>query len=71
MLETTGSKYDADSYVKMQVRCPKCGEEMILHVGLSLGQVANGSVECIECKNNLIPLVPGPIVGGPFRRTSA
>jgi hypothetical protein len=41
---------------------------MLLLVGLTLNPPTNNSVACFNCRNHLIPLVPGPIVGGPFLR---
>jgi hypothetical protein len=54
-----------NSHVCMQIRCPKCGTEMLLHVGLT-PDTSNNSISCITCQNKLIPLIPGPIVSGPF-----
>jgi DNA-directed RNA polymerase subunit RPC12/RpoP len=52
--------------VTMQIKCPRCQTKMLLQVGLTLNAPTNNSVGCINCKNKLIPLVPGPIIGGPF-----
>ncbi len=58
------SNHDS-SHVKMQIECPKCHKKMILQVGL-VPDTTNNVLECPNCRNTLIPLVPGPIVGGPF-----
>jgi DNA-directed RNA polymerase subunit RPC12/RpoP len=52
-------------HVQMQVECPECREKILLHVGLE-PDTANNSVECPNCHHTMVPLVPGPIVGGPF-----
>jgi len=50
----------------MLIECPKCRMKMILHVGLT-GDPKNGTLECIECHCDILPVrVPGQIVGGPF-----
>jgi len=53
------------AHVSMMIECPQCGQKMILHVGL-IGDPKDNSVECIQCQNHIVPLVPGPIVDGPF-----
>jgi hypothetical protein len=65
MSETGSNPIERKAHVSMLIECPRCGQKMILHVGL-IGDPKNNSVECIGCHNNLIPLVPGPITGGPF-----
>lgn len=52
----------------MQIECPQCGKKMILQIGLT-GAPKNGVLDCIGCHNQILPLVPGPIVGGPFPAT--
>jgi hypothetical protein len=52
-------------HVQMQIECPKCHKKMILQIGLAT-DTSNNLLECPNCQNTLIPLVPGPIVGGPF-----
>ena len=52
-------------HVQMQIECPECGKKMLLQVGLA-PDTANNSVECPHCHHTMVPLVPGPIVGGPF-----
>jgi hypothetical protein len=54
--------------ITMQIKCPRCKTRMLLLVGLTLNPPTNNSVVCFNCHNNLIPLVPGPIIGGPFLR---
>ena len=49
----------------VQIECPKCGEKMILHIGLA-GDPKNNLLECTRCHGEIVPLVPGQIVGGPF-----
>jgi hypothetical protein len=67
--ETIRGNSDAsEPSVTMQIKCPRCKTKMLLQVGLTLNVPTNSSVGCINCKNKLIPLVPGPIVGGPFLR---
>jgi hypothetical protein len=65
MSETGSNPIERKAYVGMLIECPQCGQKMILHVGL-LGDPKNNSIECIGCHNYIIPLVPGPIVDGPY-----
>jgi DNA-directed RNA polymerase subunit RPC12/RpoP len=58
------SNYESD-HVKMLIECPECHKKMLLHVGLA-PDTTNNSVECPNCHHTMIPLVPGPIVDGPF-----
>ncbi len=53
------------SHVQMQVECPECHKKILLHVALTT-DTSNNTVECPNCHHRMIPLVPGPIVGGPF-----
>jgi hypothetical protein len=53
----------------MQIECPQCGKKMIVHIGL-IGDPKNKSFECIECNEEILPIVPGKIVGGPFPVTN-
>lgn len=55
------------AYVKALLRydIPKCHKKMILQIGLA-PDTSNNVLECPGCQNTLVPLVPGPIVGGPF-----
>ena len=70
--ETIRDNSDApESSVTMQIKCPRCRTKMLLQAGLTLNVPTNNSVGCINCKNKLIPLVAGPIVGGPFLRMHA
>jgi DNA-directed RNA polymerase subunit RPC12/RpoP len=70
--ETIRDNSDAsEPSVTMQIKCPRCRTKMLLQVGLTLNVRINNSVGCINCKNRLIPLVPGPILGGPFLRMRA
>jgi predicted RNA-binding Zn-ribbon protein involved in translation (DUF1610 family) len=57
------------SQYPVQIECPKCGKKMILHLGLT-GDPQNNLLECIGCHSEILPLVPGPIVGGPFPATN-
>ena len=52
----------------MGIECPQCGKKMTLQIGL-MGASKNAALDCIGCHNEIIPLVPGPIVGGPFPAT--
>ena len=52
-------------HVQMQIECPECHKKMLLQVGLEPDN-ADNAVECPNCHHTMIPLVPGPIVGGPF-----
>lgn len=65
----TSSDSGRFSRYSMQIECPQCGEKMILHVGLT-GDPKNNQLECIGCHSEILPLVPGPIVGGPFPVTN-
>lgn len=53
------------SQYSMRIECPQCGKKMILQIALT-GDPKNGALDCIGCHSEIIPLVPGPIVGGPF-----
>jgi hypothetical protein len=53
----------------VQIDCPLCGKKMTLHIGLT-GDPKNDLLECIGCHAEILPLVPGPIVGGPFPATN-
>ena len=53
------------SHFSMLIECPQCGAKMILHVGL-VGNPNNSFLACVGCQNSIVPLVPGPIVAGPF-----
>jgi len=48
---------------------PECGEKMTVLVGLS-SDTSNSVVECHSRGNNIVALVPGPVVGGPFRASA-
>lgn len=61
----TSSELSSQFHVGMEIECPQCGEKMVLHVGL-MGDPKNIPLECLGCRNEIVPLVPGPIVGGPF-----
>lgn len=58
------SSHDA-SHVQTVIECPQCHKKMLLHIGLE-ADTTNNVLECPNCQNTLIPLVPGPIIGGPF-----
>jgi len=53
------------SQYSMHIECPQCGEKMGLQIGLT-GGPKNERLKCIGCYNEILPLMPGPIVGGPF-----
>jgi len=57
------------SHYSMEIECPECGKKMILDVGLT-GEPKNNSLKCLGCQNEIVPLVPGPIIGGPFSLTN-
>ena len=61
----TDSELRRASKFCLQIECPQCGEKMILQIGLT-GEPKYSSLACIGCRNEIIPGVPGPIVGGPF-----
>ena len=67
MLRAEGNPARLAQY-SMHIECPQCGKKMILQVGLA-GVPKNDVLDCIGCHNEIIPLVPGPIVGGPFPAT--
>jgi hypothetical protein len=58
------SNHDSDP-IQMQLECPECHKKMLLQVGLA-PETANNAVECPNCHHTMVPLVPGPIVSGPF-----
>lgn len=53
------------SVLTMQIECPRCGEKMLVDIGLKPNAL-NNSVECVACRKSFVALVPGPIVRGPF-----
>jgi hypothetical protein len=57
------------SRVQMLIECPKCHKKMVLHIGL-VPDTTNNVLECPNGQNTLVPLVPGPIIGGPFSMDS-
>jgi hypothetical protein len=61
----TDSELRRVSQYTLEIECPQCGEKMILHIGL-MGEPKSSSLACIGCRNEIVPVVPGPIVGGPF-----
>jgi hypothetical protein len=70
--ETIRDNSDASElFLTMEIKCPRCKTKMLLQVGVTLDVRTNESVGCINCNNKLIPLVPGPILGGPFLRMHA
>jgi hypothetical protein len=50
--------------VAMSIVC-KCGQKMILHVGLT-PDTSQNVVACLGCRQRIVALVPGPVVAGPF-----
>jgi transcription elongation factor Elf1 len=54
------------SQYSMQIECPECQKKMILQIGLT-GEVKNLPLKCPGCGAEFVPLVPGPVVGGPFQ----
>ena len=56
------------SQYSMEYECPQCHIKMILHIGLT-GKPTDEHVQCIGCFRQILPLVPCPIVGGPFAVT--
>lgn len=67
MLGTEGGPARLSQY-SLCIECPRCGKKMILQIGLT-GAPKNGALDCIGCHNEIVPLVPGPIIGGPFPAT--
>lgn len=67
MLRAAGTTSRLAQY-SMQIECPQCGQKMILQIGL-MGAPKNGALDCIGCHNEILPIVSGPIVGGPFPAT--
>ncbi len=66
----TGPDLNRISQYTMRIECPQCGEKMVLHIGL-IGDPKNNQIECIGCHNELLPLVSGPILAGPFPVTTS
>jgi uncharacterized Zn-finger protein len=54
-----------DLNVEMQVECPQCLKKMRLFVGLA-PDASHNQIDCPNCSNMYVALVPGPIVSGPF-----
>jgi hypothetical protein len=65
MPDTGPTPIQRKSHISMLIECSECGQKMILHVGL-VGQATNNSIECLGCHNSIVPILPGPIVDGPF-----
>jgi hypothetical protein len=65
----TNSSPSRFSQYSLEIECPQCGKKMILDIGL-MGDPKNNSVNCLGCQNEIVPLVPGPILGGPFPSTN-
>jgi hypothetical protein len=65
MLGTTSGSAKGLAHYSMQIECPQCAQKMIVHVGL-IGNPKEKPIECVGCHNNILPLLPGPIVDGPF-----
>jgi DNA-directed RNA polymerase subunit RPC12/RpoP len=66
-----GAMSGGDSaHVHMRIECPECHKKMLLQIALTL-ETANNAVECPNCHHIMIPLVPGPIVDGPFALDAA
>jgi hypothetical protein len=65
-LEIVGS----DPHLVMRITCRQCGTKMLVHVGLTLPSPSANpeprTVECVRCHRLLLPLMPGPILNGPF-----
>ena len=61
--------HDSLDYVLMECVCPECREKMIVRVGL-LTQGSDNLVECPCCHQDVVALVPGPVIGGPFLKTA-
>lgn len=57
------------SQYSMQIECPECQEKIILHIGLT-GAAKNNPLKCPVCNMEFVPIVPGPVVGGPFQLNS-
>jgi hypothetical protein len=53
------------SQYSMQIECPDCAQRMIVHVGLT-GDPKTNEFECVHCQTDFAPLLPGPMVAGPF-----
>jgi len=47
------------------VECTECRAQMQLRIGLN-PPLGSSMVECPVCHKNVIALVPGPILDGPF-----
>jgi hypothetical protein len=65
MLGTSSNSTKGLAYYGMQIECPQCAQKMIVHVGL-IGNPKDKPIECVACHNTILPLLPGPIVDGPF-----
>ena len=57
-----------EPYIKIRVKCPKCGTEQIIHVRAKAGlrQIGDQTIVCLECKAHYETLLPDDIIGGPF-----
>lgn len=55
--------------VIMRIDCPECGQTMLVRVGLS-PETARNQIECLNCKGLMVALVPGPVIGRPWKADS-
>jgi len=63
-------KDDFSQPVIMRIDCPRCGQLMLVRVGLS-PETARNQIECIDCKSLIVALAPGPVIGRPWKPDSA
>jgi hypothetical protein len=61
----TDSELGSVSQYSLQIESPLCGKKMTPHIGLT-GDPKNNLLECVGCHSEILALVPGQIVGGPF-----
>jgi hypothetical protein len=65
MPEMRPDSIERKAHVSMLIECPQCSQKMILHVGL-IGAPKNNLIECLGCRSSIVPILPGPIIAGPF-----
>jgi hypothetical protein len=62
----TDSEPKRFSQYSIEIECPGCHDKMTVAIGL-MGDPKNNLIECLCCKGEFVPLVPGQIVAGPFQ----
>ena len=65
-IEARLPKCDFSKSVRIRAVCPHCRQRMLLTVGLS-PETGENVIQCVRCGRNLVALVPGPVIGRPWK----